>query len=108
MKRGVAVLAFLLIVMIIGGILTTGVWGGVPTIEQTANPLGSYFRTTPGQATVFFLVVGFILFNLIGIGATIALALWFFNREVKVTENRPNRSEQVNADAEVLPETASV
>jgi hypothetical protein len=107
-KRGVSVLAFLLIVMLICGVLTTGVWGGLPTVEQTANPLGSYFRTTPGQATFFFLVVGFILFNLIGMGATIALVFWFFNREVKVTENRLNRSvEQANANAEVLPEKVS-
>src|SRR5688572_31336445 len=80
--------------MIAGSVLTTGIWDGLPIMRQTADPMGSYFDATPGKAAFFFLVVGFILFNLIGMGATIALAMWFFNREVKVTEQMPNRADR--------------
>jgi hypothetical protein len=107
-KRGVGLLAILLIIMIAGSVLTAGVWGGLPVMHQTADPMGSYFMATPGKAAFFFLVVGFILFNLIGMGATIALAMWFFNREVKVTQQRPNRSDVVATNqADALPEQAS-
>ena len=107
MKRGVGFLAILLIVMIAGSVLTTGVWDGLPVMHQTADPMGSYFQAPPGKAAFFFLVVGFILFNMIGMGATIAFIMWFFNREVKVTHQMPNRSEQSVSASEALPEQAT-
>jgi hypothetical protein len=106
-KRGVSALAGLLIVMIIGSVLTAGVWGGLPTVEQTASPLGSYFQTTPGQATFFFIVVTALVSGAIVNGLVIGGIIWFLNREVKVTENLPNRSESENSTSDALPEQAS-
>ncbi|MDQ7026937.1 MAG: hypothetical protein Q9P01_19580 [Anaerolineae bacterium] len=105
MKRGVQVLAGLLIIMIAGSVLTAGVWGGFPTIKQTADPLASYFQTTPSQATFFFIVVMALVSGAIVNGLVIGGIIWFLNREMKVTENMPTRSER--EDSEALPETAS-
>lgn len=50
------------------------------TIEQVEDPQASTFVATPGQAEQLILSVGFILFNMIGIGATIALLMWIGER----------------------------
>ena len=50
------------------------------TIDQVEDPQASTFVATPGQAEQLVLTVGFILFNLIGIGATIALLMWLGDR----------------------------
>ncbi len=50
------------------------------TIEQVEDPQASVFVATPGQAEQLILGVGFILFNMIGIGATIALLMWLGDR----------------------------
>jgi hypothetical protein len=104
-KRGVAVLAILTIIMLIGGVLTAGVWDGFPIMRQTSDPMGSYFAATPGQAALFFIVVTALIAGAITNGLIIGLLIWFFNREVKATENIPTRSER--EAAEVLPETVS-
>lgn len=106
-RSGIGVLAGLLFVMLACGVLTAGVWGGFPTIEQTADPLGSYFQTTPGQATFFFIVVTALVSGAVVNGLVIGGVIWFLNREVKVTENIPTRSEREASDSDALPEPAS-
>jgi hypothetical protein len=49
---------------------------------QTDDPEASVFVATEWQAQQFFLLVGFLLFNLVGIGITIALIMWFLSRQV--------------------------
>lgn len=53
------------------------------TIKQVEDPQASTFLATPGQAEQLILGTGFILFNLIGIGATIALLMWLGERGVR-------------------------
>ncbi len=76
-----------LILLIIGGGLTAQLAGSensdsqlLPVIIQTNNPEGSVFEATPPQAQAFVLLVGFILFNMLGMGITIALVMWFLHR----------------------------
>lgn len=94
MKRGVAVLAFLLIITIAGGVLTANVGFEVPTMQQTNNPAASFFEATPNQAVYLILMVGFILFNVVGAGLTIALLFWLGNREIKRADAMPNVAER--------------
>jgi len=104
-RRGAAVLAFLVIVMIAGGVLTSNVGLEIPTLIQSDDPNASYFEATPVQATQFVLWVGFVLFNVLGAGVTVMVLLWLGNWGVKSVENLPTRSER-EADNDSLPEQA--
>lgn len=53
------------------------------TIKQVEEPQASTFLATPGQAEQLVLATGFILFNLIGMAATIALLMWLGERGVR-------------------------
>ena len=51
-------------------------------LKQTDNPAASPFQAVPWQAEQLFLLVGFVLFNLIGMAVTITVIMWFINRGV--------------------------
>ena len=89
MKRGVALLAFLVVVTIIGGVLTSGMWFELPFIKQTAEPMASVFEAPGEKALWLFAMIAFIIFNVIGAGLTIALVVWLLNREVKIANSMP-------------------
>ena len=99
MKRSLSILVFLVIIMLIGGVLTSGLINGVPTIIQTDNPDASVFQATPEQANQFIIWVVFVLVNVVGAGLTLAFVFWFGNREVKVVSQMPNQP----SNAEQLP-----
>ncbi len=90
MKR-LIIVAVVIMLLIIGGGLTAQIAssGGnfsIPgAIKQTNNPDGSVFELLPWKAEQLFLFVGFILFNLIGIGVTLAVVFWLLHRAVKTT-----------------------
>lgn len=50
--------------------------------QQCADAACSVFMAEPWEAGQLLLLVGFILFNLIGIGATLALLFWFLSKQV--------------------------
>jgi hypothetical protein len=51
-------------------------------VVQTRDPEASPFMAEEWQAHQFFLLTGFIIFNLVGIGVTIAIIIWFISRQV--------------------------
>ena len=51
-------------------------------VIQSRNPEASPFMAADWQAHQFFLLTGFIIFNLVGIGITIAIIIWFLSRQV--------------------------
>ena len=87
MKR-LALLIVILAILGAGGTLTAltgGDWTAtsIPGAKvQCADAACSTFLAEPWEAGQFILLVGFILFNLIGIGATLALLFWFLNKQV--------------------------
>ncbi len=87
MKR-LALLILILAILGAGGTLTVlrgTEWSAtsLPGAKvQCADPSCSVFLAEPWQAGQFILLVGFILFNMVGMGATIALVLWFLNKQV--------------------------
>ena len=87
MKR-LALLIVILAILGAGGTLTaltSGDWTAtsIPGAKvQCADAACSTFLAEPWEAGQFILLVGFIVFNLIGIGATLALIFWFLNKQV--------------------------
>ncbi|MCB9451987.1 MAG: hypothetical protein H6672_11145 [Anaerolineaceae bacterium] len=88
MKRLGIVLA-LLVILIAGGALTARNASAPNTnplpglIRSTNNPEASVMEMTGWQAEQFFLAVGFILFNLVGITVTITVVMWLLDRQVR-------------------------
>ncbi len=87
--RRLATFAVLMLLLVLGGGLTAllidASAGGtvLPVLTQTVNPDASPSLVLPWKAEQFFLLVGFVLFNLIGIAATIAVIVWLIDRGVK-------------------------
>lgn len=90
MKR-VGILIGFLILLVIGGGLTAqiaasgtdGSW--VPAIvQQVGNPDADPAAMVAWKAEQLFLMIGFLLFNLIGIGFTLALVFWFLDRQARI------------------------
>lgn len=83
-------LMVLLAILIGGGVLTaqlasnTGIQNMPAARIQTNDPEASVFVATDWQAQQFFLMIGFILVNLIGIGVTLALVFWLLSRQVAI------------------------
>lgn len=87
--RRLAILMVILMLLYAGGALSyllrdQGSDDIIPaTIQQVEDPQASTFVATPGQAQQLVLGTGFILFNMIGIGATIAILMWLGERGVR-------------------------
>lgn len=98
MKRLIPLLVIIAILIVAGGLTaqfaaTNGTQMLPGAKIQTGNPEASAFVATDWQAQQFFLLIGFIMFNLIGIGATIAIIMWLLSRQVtiaKATEAPPS------------------
>lgn len=88
MKRLMIVFAVILILVISGGltaqIASNGNQLSIPGIvRQTTDPDASALDMAPWKAEQMFLFVGFVVFNLVGIAATLAALFWFLNRQIK-------------------------
>src|SRR5687767_4712517 len=84
-------LVVILFVLIAGGAITAQFASdgtqSLPLAKvQVADPEGSTLEVTPWQAQQFIFLTGFLLFNLIGIGLTIAAIMWFLNRQVTIVK----------------------
>lgn len=87
MKRLIG-LVVVVVILLVGGGLTAQLVANqdqppVPVLRTTNNPEGAVQDVAPWQAEQFFLFVGFVIFNLVGIGATIAIIMWFADRGLR-------------------------
>lgn len=103
--RRLGFLVFVLVVLAAGGMLTTllangGVDNLLPFLHQTSNPEASTMMAEPWQLEQLFLLVGFILVNLLGIGVTIAIIVWFLNRQVSIVRSSGTNTAAVEAKTE--------
>jgi hypothetical protein len=69
-------------------------------VVQTDNPDASVFESVPWKAEQLVLLIGFLLFNLIGIGVTLALIMWFLNRQVKSVQGSEPPARAPASDSE--------
>ena len=91
MKERMAVLIAALFILAAGGFITAILSGNdlsdvLPFLIQTSDPEANPLRAEPWQAEQIFLLIGFILFNMVGIGATIAVIMWLLHRGVRQVE----------------------
>jgi len=74
--------------MLAGGGLTAQLLsnGGslqLPVLMQTVQPDASPTTMLPWKAEQFFLLIGFVVFNVVGIAATLAIIFWFMDRGIR-------------------------
>lgn len=89
MSRLTILIALLLLLVIGGGItsLLIAQSGQVlPVLTQVGSPDANPTVITDWKANQFFLMIGFILFNLIGIGLTLAVIFWLMDRGVRTSK----------------------
>lgn len=101
----VTVLAFLVAIMLGGGVLTASIFGSAPLIVQSDIPDANVFEATPEQATLFAFWILFVIFNLVGAGLTLAVLFWRGNYEVKLA--RSSAGTGTASESTELAETAS-
>ncbi len=97
MKRLTTLIVIMVILILAGGLtaqLTTNRDAAdfFPVLRQVGSPDGSTLAVVPWKAEQLVLLVGFVLFNLIGIAATLALVMWLLHRfvkQAKESENQP-------------------
>lgn len=88
MNRRFLIIVGIVFLLIVGGGLTSfiaaeGASGLIPgVLEVTRDSEASVNEFAPGQGVQLALLIGFILFNLVGASLTGALIFWFLNREV--------------------------
>jgi hypothetical protein len=102
--RAFIVIVVILLILIVGGGLTAMLvannGGGLLPILTTTNiPDASPTVVLPWKAEQFFLLVGFVLFNLIGMAATLALVFWLVDRGLR-------RNQAVGAKAAIKRDVA--
>lgn len=91
--KGFILFIVLLAVLLAGGALTAQLVSNegvsiIPILEMTSSPDAARTVMLPWKAEQFFLLVGAILFNLIGIAVTIALIVWLLDRGMKRSQSR--------------------
>lgn len=107
MKR-IGIVVVLLVIIAAGGFLTASFQGGVEATGipgakvQCADPACSVFVAEPWQVGQFLLLIGFILFNLIGIGVTLAVLFWFLNRSVASAKASAGSGEASASDEKAI------
>lgn len=87
MRVFIIIVAILLILIIGGGLtsmLVSNNGGSVLPILTTTNiPDASPTVVLPWKAEQFFLLVGFVLFNLVGMAVTLAVVFWLVDRGLR-------------------------
>lgn len=89
MRRYTILIALLVLLLIGGGVtsLLIAQQGQVlPVLTQVGAPDANPTVITDWKANQFFLMIGFILFNLIGIGVTLAVIFWLLHRGLKSSQ----------------------
>jgi hypothetical protein len=78
----------LLLVLLAGGALTALLVSNedatiLPVLQTTQSADASPTVVLPWKADQLFLLIGFLLFNLIGMAVTIAVVIWLLDRGVR-------------------------
>ncbi len=92
----------LLVLLLIGGALTSLLiannGGGVlPILQQVGSPEASRTDMTQWKANQLFVLVGFILFNLVGMAVTVAVLLWLLDRGIRRSKTQAPAKQTIPA-----------
>ncbi len=107
-NRRLLIFISLLVLLVAGGALTSyiaaeGAGSIIPVLETTNRAEGSFNQFGAGQGWQLFIVIGFILFNLVGAGLTGAAIFWFLNREVQRAKAEEPANHESVLDAVPVP-----
>jgi len=109
MDRRLLIFIGLLLLLVIGGGLTSAITSDgaaslVPgVLTQTERAEGSVTQFGGSQGLWLFLVIGAVVFNLVGAAATGAFIFWFLSREVtRAKAEEPAQHDRIQ-DAFQLP-----
>lgn len=96
--RRLTILVVLIMVLLVGGGLTSLLIasGGqvLPILQQVGAPDASPTTMMPWKANQFFILISFVLFNLVGIAVTIGILLWVIDWGVKRSKADAEQSSQ--------------
>lgn len=96
MKR-VGILAFLMLVVIAGGVISSGLLNSAISgllIVQTSDPYASAFEAPPQKAMQIVVWGGFVIANVVVVAVVLALFFWLVNRALTSTRgSTPNTRE---------------
>jgi hypothetical protein len=100
------IVVVVIVILIVGGGLTAQIASNgnqlaIPgLIRQTSNPDASALNMAPWKAEQLFLFVGFVIFNLVGIGITLMAIFWFLNWQVKSVSAKKSSAIQTTVTTE--------
>ncbi|MFN8379223.1 MAG: hypothetical protein U0452_11190 [Anaerolineae bacterium] len=82
------ILGIILVLVLTGGALTSYMLANnstvpVPVLTTTVDPDASTTMMLGWKAEQLFILVSFLIFNLIGIAVTVALVIWYFDRGIQ-------------------------
>jgi len=104
--RRYGVLIGLVLLLLIGGgltaLLNSGEGAILPVLQQVEAADASPMTMMPWKANQFVLLIGFIVFNLVGIAVTLAIIFWFIDRGI-----RKSRAEAAAVPASAAPEKST-
>lgn len=100
--KALGTLAVLVVILLVGGAISSGLVPSLPLITQSVDPNASVAHATPEQANQLFFWIIFVVVNVLGAGITIAVLIWFGSRAVVNARAMPNASKD-----EQLPETTA-
>lgn len=103
MRRALFLL-FILVLLIGGGLLSNAISqrgaAVIPGLQmQTNNPAASVLSVTPDKGAWMFIVVNVVLGSVIGFAVTIAVVIWFLNRQINRTNALPNQEFEYTLNA---------
>jgi hypothetical protein len=108
-NRRLLIFVGLLVLLMVGGGLTSyiaseGAGNIIPgVLETTTRPEGSVNQFGQSQGLQFFLMIGFIVFNLVGAAVTGMAIFWFLNREVTRAKAQEPANHESVLDAVPVP-----
>ncbi|MEP7285847.1 MAG: hypothetical protein ABI947_08775 [Chloroflexota bacterium] len=95
MKRALLLIT-IVILLIIGGFISNSISqqgaSALPGLKvQTDNPNASTMQVTPEKGAQFLIFAMIVLGSVVGMGVTIALVVWFTNRQLRQIEQTPDK-----------------
>ncbi len=95
--KNLLIIVGIALLLVVGGALTAQLGSTGPNeslipffLVQSDSPEASTMDAAPWQAEQLVILVGFLLFNMIGIAVTIMAVMWFLHRGVRIAEATEN------------------
>ena len=86
MRRLLFIVAVIIVLLIGGGLTSMLISTGgqvLPVLQQVGSPDASPTEILPWKANQLFILISFVVFNLVGMAVTIAIVLWLIDWGLK-------------------------